>query len=231
MPFAGSGVGRRSLLTLQQENGGYRDCGSGAGLSGGDWAAAHVASSITITSALPLRCLPSMYPVKLGEAQPGDSQSLGKSDNHSMLAPERGDNRLWAFARSAFAKYKQDSRLRTSVLKCYLRHVNGETHMRVAACPFGIVKLDRFVFCSKPRLAVERRARGRTTGRVERRRDRFRPMASFVSALSSIVANSPRVVPSFPPPPLFIPYGGFSPVRLEVSLVLLSPSASPAGGV
>ena len=49
-------------------------------------------------------------------------------------------------------------------------------------------------------------------GRVERRRDRFRPMASFVSALSSIVANSPRVLPTFPPPPLFIPYGGFSPV-------------------
>src|ERR1035437_1456442 len=32
-------------------------------------------------------------------------------------------------------------------------------------------------------------------------------MASFVSALSSIVANSPRVMPKFPPPPLFIPYG------------------------
>ena len=48
------------------------------------------------------------------------------------------------------------------------------------------------------------------TGRVERKRDRFRPMASCVSALSGIVANSPRVLPTFPPPPLFIPYGGFS---------------------
>ena len=37
-------------------------------------------------------------------------------------------------------------------------------------------------------------------------------MASGVSALSGIVANSPRVMPKFPPPPLFRPYGGFSPV-------------------
>ncbi len=58
---------------------------------------------------------------------------------------------------------------------------------------------------------------------MERRRDRLRPMASCVSALSSIVANSPRVMPTFPPPPLFIPYGGFSPVRLEASLVALRP--------
>jgi hypothetical protein len=34
------------------------------------------------------------------------------------------------------------------------------------------------------------------SGRVERRRDPFRPMASGVSALSSIVANSSRVMPS-----------------------------------
>jgi len=56
-------------------------------------------------------------------------------------------------------------------------------------------------------------------------------MASFVSALSSIVANSPRVMPKFPPPPLFIPYGGFSPVRLEASLVLLRPSETFRGFV
>jgi len=71
-----------------------------------------------------------------------------------------------------------------------------------------------------------RRGPGRTSagtpkrchrGRVERRRDRFRPMASFVSALSSIVANSLQVMPTFPPPPLLIPYSGFSPVRLEAS--------------
>lgn|SRR5882724_9872850 len=54
-------------------------------------------------------------------------------------------------------------------------------------------------------------------GRVERRRDRFRPMASFVSALSSIVANSLQVMPTFPPPPLLIPSSRFSPVRLEAS--------------
>jgi hypothetical protein len=53
----------------------------------------------------------------------------------------------------------------------------------------------------------------------------------FVSALSGIVANSPRVMPTFPPPPLFIPYGGFSPVRLEASLVLLRPSESFRGFV
>src|SRR3974377_1290288 len=51
--------------------------------------------------------------------------------------------------------------------------------------------------------------------RVEWRRDRFRSMASDVSALSSIVANGHQIMPSFPPPPLIIPDGGFSPVRLE----------------
>jgi len=56
-------------------------------------------------------------------------------------------------------------------------------------------------------------------------------MASAVSALSSIVANSPRVLPTFPPPPLFIPYSGFSPVRLEASLVLLRPSETVSGFV
>jgi hypothetical protein len=67
------------------------------------------------------------------------------------------------------------------------------------------------------------------TGRVEWRRIRVRPMASGVSALSGIVANSPRVMPMFPPPPLFIPYGGFSPVRLEAGLVILRPSATLPG--
>ena len=36
------------------------------------------------------------------------------------------------------------------------------------------------------------------TGRVEWRRDRFRPMASCVSALSSMVANGHQVLPCFP---------------------------------
>jgi hypothetical protein len=62
-------------------------------------------------------------------------------------------------------------------------------------------------------------------GRVGWRCEQFRPMASCVSALSSIVANGHQVLPSFPPPPLFIPYGGFSPVRLEASL---SPSTLPS---
>jgi hypothetical protein len=53
-------------------------------------------------------------------------------------------------------------------------------------------------------------ARYTITGRVERRRDWFRPMAPCLSALSSIVANGHQVLPTFPPPPLFIPYGGFS---------------------
>jgi hypothetical protein len=69
------------------------------------------------------------------------------------------------------------------------------------------------------------------TGRVEQRRDRFRPMASCVSALPSIVANGHQVLPSFSPLPLFIPYGGFSPVRLEASLVLLRPSETRPGFV
>ena len=55
----------------------------------------------------------------------------------------------------------------------------------------------------------------KSSGRVEWGRARFRPMASDVSALSSIVADGHQVMPSFPPPPRFIPYGGFSPVRLE----------------
>jgi hypothetical protein len=40
-------------------------------------------------------------------------------------------------------------------------------------------------------------------GRVERRRDRFRPRASFVSALSSIEANGDQIIPTFHPPSLF----------------------------
>src|ERR1017187_939527 len=69
------------------------------------------------------------------------------------------------------------------------------------------------------------------TGRVERRRDRFRPMASSVSALSSIAANGHQVVPTFPPHTLLIPYGGFPPVRLEASLIILRPSATGPGCV
>jgi hypothetical protein len=66
---------------------------------------------------------------------------------------------------------------------------------------------------------------GHSSGRVGWRCEQFRPMASCVSALSSIVANGHQVLPSFPPPPLFMPYGGFSPVRLEASP---SPSILPS---
>ena len=48
-----------------------------------------------------------------------------------------------------------------------------------------------------------------STSRVEWRRDRFRPMGSCVSALSSIVANSPRVLPTFPPPLYSFRMAGF----------------------
>jgi len=54
-----------------------------------------------------------------------------------------------------------------------------------------------------------------SSGRVGWGRAWFRPMASNVSALSSIVANGHQVMLTVPPPPRFIPYGGFSPVRLE----------------
>jgi hypothetical protein len=65
-------------------------------------------------------------------------------------------------------------------------------------------------------------------GRVERGRARVRPMASRVSALSSIVANGHQVIPTFPPPPLFIPYGEFSPVRLETQPGRPVPFRSPS---
>jgi len=46
-----------------------------------------------------------------------------------------------------------------------------------------------------------------------------------------IVANCHQVVPTFPPPSLIILYGGFSPVRLEASLVALRPSETVPGFV
>ena len=56
------------------------------------------------------------------------------------------------------------------------------------------------------RLLSSRKKDDPSTGRVERRRDRFRPMASCVFARSSMVANGPQVLPTFPPPSLIIPY-------------------------
>jgi len=46
----------------------------------------------------------------------------------------------------------------------------------------------------------------------------FKPMASDVSALSSCVANGHQVLHSVSSSPSKIPYGGFSPVRLQTEL-------------
>jgi hypothetical protein len=55
----------------------------------------------------------------------------------------------------------------------------------------------------------------RRESRVERRRKMLRPMTSNVSALSSIVANGHQTVHPVSSAPSKIPYGGFSPVRLQ----------------
>ena len=60
------------------------------------------------------------------------------------------------------------------------------------------------------------------TGRVERRRDRFRPMASCVSALSSIVAKGHQVVPTIPLPPRLSP-------SLLCAVSLAQPGSPPTG--
>ena len=52
-------------------------------------------------------------------------------------------------------------------------------------------------------------------GRVEQRRDMIRPMTSDVSALSGIVANGHQAIHFVSSAPSKIPYGGFSPVRLQ----------------
>jgi len=64
-------------------------------------------------------------------------------------------------------------------------------------------------------------------GRVEWRRARVRSATSIVSALSSGVANGCQIIPTFPPPPLIMPYGGFSPVRLEAQPRPQRPSVTP----
>jgi hypothetical protein len=47
----------------------------------------------------------------------------------------------------------------------------------------------------------------------------FRPMASGVSALWGFVANGHQTVHHVSFSPSKIPYGGFSPVRLQIGLV------------
>lgn len=54
----------------------------------------------------------------------------------------------------------------------------------------------------------------------------FRPVTSSVSALSSFVANGHQAVRPVSSCPSEIPYGGFSPVRLQTGL---GPSPSPPG--
>jgi len=52
----------------------------------------------------------------------------------------------------------------------------------------------------------------------------IRPMTSNVSALSGIVANSPQAIHFGSSAPSKIPYGGFSPVRLQTRLTPRPPS-------
>jgi len=54
----------------------------------------------------------------------------------------------------------------------------------------------------------------------------IRPMTSNVSALSGFVANSPQAIHFVSSAPSKIPYGGFSPVRLQTSLTQQSPSSA-----
>ena len=57
-----------------------------------------------------------------------------------------------------------------------------------------------------------------------------RPAASVVSALSGFVANGRQAVHHVSSPPSKIPYGGFSPVRLQIgSLAATFASAYPRG--
>src|SRR6266481_8055691 len=65
---------------------------------------------------------------------------------------------------------------------------------------------------------------GALNGRVEQRRDMIRPMASNVSALSGIVANGHQAIHFVSSAPSKIPYGGFSPVRLQTRLTPRPPS-------
>jgi hypothetical protein len=78
------------------------------------------------------------------------------------------------------------------------------------------------------RLAAPRRTpqAANCFGRVERRREKLRPMTSAVSALSGIVANGHQAILSVSSAPSKIPYGGFSPVRLQTRL----PAATFAHG-
>src|SRR5438876_7320096 len=52
----------------------------------------------------------------------------------------------------------------------------------------------------------------------------IRPMTSNVSALSGIVANGPQAIHFVSSAPSTIPYGGFSPVRLQTRLTPRPPS-------
>ena len=89
---------------------------------------------------------------------------------------------------------------------------------RASPIPMPVRQFAKRLECGGCRLLLTRicgHHRRASSGRVGWGRAWFRPMASNVSALSSIVANGHQVMPTVPPPPRFIPYGGFSPVRLE----------------
>ena len=75
-------------------------------------------------------------------------------------------------------------------------------------------------------MALQNPVKANWSSRAESRR--FRPTASGVSALSSIVANGYQIVPTVRPPPRFIPYGGLS-VRLGARLATLYPSEAIHG--
>jgi hypothetical protein len=59
----------------------------------------------------------------------------------------------------------------------------------------------------------------------------IRPMASNVSAHSSVVAKGHQAIHFVSSTPLIMPYGEFSPVRLEASLVAPRPSTAVPGCV
>ena len=52
----------------------------------------------------------------------------------------------------------------------------------------------------------------------------IRPMTTGVSALSGVVANAHQAIPFVSSAPSKIPYGGFSPVRLQTRLTPRPPS-------
>jgi hypothetical protein len=85
--------------------------------------------------------------------------------------------------------------------------LNGSVQFHLLFLPDGLRRggtddARKRARAQRARTVAPRSARTKNTpsGRVERRRDRFRPMGSRVSALSSIVANSLQAMQTVPPP-------------------------------